>query len=799
MSTTETESATSQYVPFTPFQESYAFEAEPATSRLLERADTGPIASPFVSEYGGVVTETPEASELQELLSELYDQEFDETLSDLAHEAWEAVTQRTEPFGEAGMGESEEQFLQEWSRPARQAAEAMLENISQAAAEHDLASMNEAEIDRFFETFEPRETGLEQHFENFLGGLWNKVKSIAKKAVSVVGKGLTMIPGISGLIGKLKALVKPLLDRVLRTAIDKLPPTLQPYARQLAQRVLGTSGESEDEQFAAAPSAPDISAVQQQFDLEAATMMFAPDELEQELVVGEATAESERDPGPAVAQLHEARARFVDQLESGADPEQAMEQFLPAIMAVLPIARTVIGLIGRGRVIETLAGFLTSFVSQYVPREAATKLSSAIVDAGMRMLSLETPGEVEEPGSRVAYEAIAQSVEDTVRRVSELDEAVFEEPELFEAAVTEAFHEAAAENFPPQVIVPELHEASLHATWVAMPRRGPRKYYKKYTHVFDVEITPQIADTLTTFRGAKLGAFLKDQLGVTPPVRARVHLYQAIAGTTLRRIARFERGVPGLGSGPHRGVLFQPLTVQAAGTLLQHPKLGRDVAGAFRSTRHVVSIGQRFYYLEIAGAHPVTVAAARGAQGAVRRTSDVNVALDFRKDEFRVCVYLSEADAQEIAAKIRSRDLTSVLVLAKKVYEAGVQVALGGDIRRHVKVLSELPTQEQLFGVGLKQLTAEVRDRVTKAVAAWVGQALAEYLKAGAGEFVTATEDPADGVTMVVHIVNPPGAPLVRRLLKGEGIDAGALKDVGSLFKGKPQLSVNTVPGFRFE
>jgi len=217
MSTTESENAIAQYVPFTPFEESYAFEAEPSTVALRERSDTGQPITPFVSEYSGVVTQTPEATAFQELLSELYDQEFDETLADLAHEAWEAVTQRAEPFGEAGVGESEEQFLQEWARPVRDAADTMLENIAQAASEHDLASMNEDELDRFFETFEPRETGLEQHFENFLGGLWKKVKSVAKTAVSAIGKGLMMIPGLSGLIDKLKALVKPLLDRVLRT------------------------------------------------------------------------------------------------------------------------------------------------------------------------------------------------------------------------------------------------------------------------------------------------------------------------------------------------------------------------------------------------------------------------------------------------------------------------------------------------------------------------------------------------------------------------------------------------------
>lgn len=795
MSTTEIESATSQYVPFTPFQESYAFEPEPAVTRLQESTVANPVVSPFVSEYEGVVTQTPQASAFQELLYELYDHEFDETLADLAHEAWEAVAQRGEPLGEVGAGPSAEQFLDEWSRPVRQAAESMLDDIAQAASQHDLASMSEAEIDGFFEAFEPRETGLEQHFENFLGGLWSKVKSVAKKAASLAAQGVMLIPGLSGLISRLKALLKPLLDRVLRTAIDRLPPTLQPFAHQLAQRVLGV-GETEAEPVAAAAGA-DLTAIQRRFDHEAASVLLAPNELEQELVVNEAVA-ADHDTGATVAQLHEARTRFVDQLEAGVDPEQAMEQFIPAVMAILPIARTAIGLIGRARVVNTLAGYLAGFVARYVPQTAASQLSTAIVDAGLRMLSLETSAEPE-TGPRIACEAVANAVEDTVRRVAELDESVFEEPQLFEAAVTQAFHEAAAENFPPQVLVPELHEAPLHATWVAMPRRGRRRIYKKYTHVFDVEITPQVAASVHTFGGTTLASFLRDRLGVTPPVRARVHVYQAIAGTTLGRIAHLERGVHGLGPGRHGGMQMHPLTVEAAAALLHHPRLGRDVDGAFRSARHAISIGQRFYYLEIAGARPVTVAVAgRPTHVAVRRTSDVNVALDFRRDEFRVFVYLSEADAQVIAAGIRRRDVTSVLLVAKRIYEAGLQVALGGDIARHVRVLGET-APEQLFGIGLKQLTANVRERVIKAVVAWVGQAIADYVKDGAGELLAAVENPADGVTLIVRIVNPPGAPLVRRLLSGEGAGAAALADLPSLFRGRPKLSVSTVAGFRFE
>ena len=48
---------------------------------------------------------------------------------------------------------------------------------------------------------------------------------------------------------------------------------------------------------------------------------------------------------------------------------------------------------------------------------------------------------------QLAPQAIASAVEDTVRRLGELDEATLENPTLLEAAVTEAFHEAAAENF----------------------------------------------------------------------------------------------------------------------------------------------------------------------------------------------------------------------------------------------------------------------------------------------------------------------------------------------------------------
>jgi hypothetical protein len=789
MSTTETENRTEAleaYVPFTPFEESYAFEAQPST---LEQPENAQPFTPFVSDYQGL--EAPvsaEAQELRELLYQVYDQELDETLGQIAEEAWHVANERAAMFGET-IG-SPEQFLQEWISPLRTQAETLIDNASEALATTDAASLTENQIDEIFARLEPQGTGLEMYFEDFLGGLVKKLKGFAKKAIDVAKKGLSILP-VGILLKQVKRILPSLLKRVLKVALDRLPQAVRPAARQLAQRVFGSELE-QDEDLVGASAGPDVSEIQQQFDLELASLLLAT-EPEQEELAAESSYEAEREDAPAVADLHEARARFVDELEKGVAPQEALENFLPAVMAVMPIVRTVLGIIGRDKLVNALAKPLAGFVGRYVDPGAAGQLSQAIVDTGLRLLSLEAPTTTEV--QQLAPDAIVSAVEDTVRRVGELDEATLEHPALFEAAVTQAFHEAAAENFPPQVLIPELREASVNGTWVAMPLGRKRKYYKKYTRVFDVEITPQIADAL------KIAGFLKDHLRVTTPVKARVHVYQATFGTTYHRVARLEQGVSGLGKGMrHARRLFHPLTVAAAGTLLNEPKLGRDVPPAPGRDRHRIPVGKRFYYLEIAGARPVqptgTTTAARAATG---RSSEVNVTLDFPKDEFRVFAYLSEADAQDIATKLRKRDLTAAIVAAKKLYDAGLATALGGDIQRHVKILSEDLPQEQLFGGLLGRLTNQIKEALAKKVSQWVAKAWAEYVQVRAAEFVTATEDPADGVTLVVTILNPPGAPLVRKLLKGSIGVGDVVGGIDSVFKGDPKVSLQIVAGFRLD
>ncbi|HJQ74652.1 MAG TPA: hypothetical protein VJ814_07190, partial [Gaiellaceae bacterium] len=226
MSTTETENGVASleaYVPFTPFQDSYTFEAEPSHLATFEQLESAPVVTPFVSEYEGLEgAVSPEAQELRELLFDVYDHELDEVLGQIAEEAWSAANDRAETFGETLGSSSAEQFLQEWISPLRVQAETMIDNVAEALTAADPASMSEAELEEVVDRYTPRGTGLEPYFEDFLGGLGKKLKKLASKALDVAKKGLTMIPGVGAVLGRLKALIKPLLDRVLKIAIDRL-------------------------------------------------------------------------------------------------------------------------------------------------------------------------------------------------------------------------------------------------------------------------------------------------------------------------------------------------------------------------------------------------------------------------------------------------------------------------------------------------------------------------------------------------------------------------------------------------
>ena len=359
--------------------------------------------------------------------------------------------------------------------------------------------------------------------------------------------------------------------------------------------------------------------------------------------------------------------------------------------------------------------------------------------------------------------------------MQEAPEGAWDSEAVLEAYVREAFQGAASAHFPDAMIRPELHEAAQSSgAWVLLPGGTRRKHYKKYTRVFDLTVTPQMASALMSFGGKSLQAILRHKLALPAgrPVAARLHLYEAVAGSTLPDIAMHEKTVSGLGSSRREAwSLIHPLTPEAAGILLKEPGLGRAADPKFLADRNHITVGQRFYFLEIPGSRPRLVAGPRGGRRTARVTQ-TNVTLDFPKGELRVFLFYAEADAQSLSALLRAHSPAGVILSALK---AGLHARLGamlsGVPTPAVRVIHEAVPTEQfrspVIGAGLRLAGRPLGGVVLR----WVLEALKRELEQRAdqfaGQFTRAAAAEADGVTIALVFRRPSFLPPLRRLLGG--------------------------------
>ena len=303
-------------------------------------------------------------------------------------------------------------------------------------------------------------------------------------------------------------------------------------------------------------------------------------------------------------------------------------------------------LIGRPRVVNFLSPLLAKLISKLIGPEQAPALSRAIVDAGLKLLSLEMS---DQEKSGLAASAVAATVEETVNRVASLPDHILDNQELLEGFALEAFEQAAAANLPAVLSQatyrqrPDLLEAGVNAAWLLMPLRG-RKRYKRCTRSFKVNITPHMAEEIESFEGVPLSDYLQDQLGLPEgaEVEAEVHLYEALPGTTVADIARSETETPGLGCRtklPSRNCIRSHVT--------PHPRCSETpvsaVARSPGSDRQNLPAGQRLFHLAIPGRRPLTIPGKSGRRR-VRRLFHINVTLDSPQDRIRVCIYVSKVE-----------------------------------------------------------------------------------------------------------------------------------------------------------
>lgn len=795
----------------TPFLDLRSFVRE-ETDVFASEAPSPALASPFVSVYemeGRPELVDPEQEAGATLAQELYDEEFDEALFELMVSA-RALHEEHLVSGTPGV-DSERLLVQHFAPLVRE-AEAAVDAFGRAFGSREVSGLSDGELDAFAESYAPA-ASVGPEFEEFLGKFAKKlakgVKGIARKA-GQLALNATLGPALA----QVKALAGPLLERVLKTAVERLPESLRPAARQLAERIAGrrpAAGRAADSAGSTAPpdatAAADATAasppagagateIQQEFDRQLAHLLTASDQVEMELEVAQVRSVARQPAVPVYADLDRARERFVDELSGlreGEDPGPHIQNFLPA---VLPALRLGIRLIGRGRVVGFLSGFLAKMIGKLVGPATAPALSRAIVDAGLKLLALEVAPQDE---ARAAASAVAATVEETVRRVAALPDYVLDDQELLEGFALAAFEQAAAGNLPavlPDAVYrerPDLRESYAPACWVMLPLRR-RKRYKKCARVFKVRIGPYLADEIESFEGP-LSDHLQDQLGVEEgaEVEAEVHLYETLPDTLLSDIARAESEAPAAGTSAASAAQLHPLTPQAAGLLLGEPRMGR--VAPWGTHRRRVGVGQRFYRLAIPGRRLMTAAGGNG-RPRPRRLGGLRVTLDVPRKEVRLCLFLSEVKAQRLAVRLRRQSHPGAIAAGFSAW-VGRRLApvLRGERPTHVQVVHPGVAQGDALGAVLRGLPADATAALAAKLQEHVVGAFGELVKGQAQRIVAAAEDTADGITIRFTVAQPAGLDLVGQALVPGGTAAGLAEAIRG--GAKAEVRVDVAPGYR--
>jgi hypothetical protein len=733
--------------------------------------------TPFLSEYptdGEDEAVDAQAETIDELLESLHDEELDEAIAELTEELRERVAAL--PVSESEQGDVREAMLMEAVAPLLSAAEADLSRAAQALEALDLSVATEEELEAAVDALPLSEAGhpvFEQFLNRFRKAIVKKVVKVAK-AVGQVALG----PFVKFLMGQLASFAKPVLIKIVKFALNKVPAAYRPLVASLGAK-LGipmpaaptTTAPSVPPEPTAepappdtavdptapaldAPATPDVAQAQEELDLALTELALGGTPLEREMEEAvHYTSSGARDPYAGLRAAREVFAREITEAAGVEEAQVAVERFAPAVLLAV---RKGIGMIGRPKVVNAFGGVIAKIVRP-VAGDKAQALGRLLADLGLRtFLHAEVGPETER---EEAGEALASTVEETLRRVARVPAEMLEEPEALAAYTREAFESAAAANFPAAMVRPELRETERSGAWVRLPRRG-RAICRKFSHVFPAVVTPAIAARVRGYGSSTLSGLFRDRLRLAPdkPVSARVHVYEAVPGTTLGGIARLDE-VRGLGSAETAvWSQIQPLTPEAAALLVGSPRLGRELPDDAVAT--VPRLGQRFYFLEVANAP----ARPLGRESAVRAT------LDLRRREMRLSFYLSEVVAQKMAAALRAKsaaatvisDLRRLLAPTLAAFtEAPATVRVRGARRRRGR--------GPRAGAPVHAARRAARRQLGALALGWAWQHLAGRLSEVAADVIAKADAPEDGLRLVFTFHLGQGLDGIARLFRGHG------------------------------
>ena len=123
--------------------------------------------------------------------------------------------------------------------------------------------------------------------------------------------------------------------------------------------------------------------------------------------------------------------------------KEITQNFLPAI---LPALRVGIKLLGRERVVNTIAGIAAPILKPMV-KEQATPLSRALVDAGLKFVNLETPETI--TGDQYLGATVSNILTEATDKITQLPDNILDsQQEILESFIKDALFTSIANNIP---------------------------------------------------------------------------------------------------------------------------------------------------------------------------------------------------------------------------------------------------------------------------------------------------------------------------------------------------------------
>lgn len=777
-----------------PFVSLPSLELETPTHQAKPDVQIWNETSPFLAVHslnGKQPLGDPKMEQLVQLMNELYDEEMEEAMEELAYEAndlYESYLSRSSSLQQEFAAQ---QMVLEHYTPMLGEIDRFFDRLINQGNDFDQRRTTIQEFEHFIESQASLTTGnFSPVQEQFLGKALRKIGTGIKNVAKTVAK----FSPIGLLINTLKPKISQFVKGFLQKGINKLPKEFQGLAQGLAQKLAPQAAELAYEMM----GDPIESA---EMELNAILAHWIIDPNSRELAMyNRQVGQNSYYPEPGTAKLQQARQEFahgITNLKEGESTEPLLEQFLPALMPLMPLFKHAINLIGKQRIIDTVSPLISGLISPLVGKENGKLLADQIARAGINMI-----GEVaQEDPNMAAATAVTATVEDTVKQVGNLPSYVLEDRQLLERYVVQAFENAAAANLPDLLqdkvyrANPKLRESNRYHNlmWQAKPLRGEDSNIKQVNEIFETELTPYMAQEIKTFGGIPLGIFLRDRMGVNvnTSIPVKVYMVEGLPGSSRYHLSKHINGLPGMGGTRlDSWMQFHPLTSIAAGMLFNEPGVGCKHKGCLGNARNTQ--GHRYYYLDVPDARPQWFQQTDGQQ-TLRNVTGLKLKLDFFTNEITIGLYLSEADAQAIAVNLRKKMPETAHVLLMMALEQGLKNVFKYGKSGCLKIVHPNVIPGKRSGMALDLLPPVVVNALREALSNWSGGHLIGFLRDHPEKVVDAVEDYSDGMTFHITLLNPPDFDQIRQMLAGQAI---SLQE--AMFNRQPSgVRVHAKPGYQ--